>query len=450
MLRMAALIGERDLVAHNESYRRLWLARLLTDIPFSAMLYTMLLLVSNGAGSSFLSSLFITAYIAPAALLVTVSGAVSDHLPKAFVLTGSNLARAALCIVLALWSGSPWVAYVVAIGFAITSQFMGPASSSSLPLIVEQDRLHSANSLNNFGGLIAQAFGLLLLPPLFLHTVGAAPLAIVCAGLFAASAFYFFEIPELRTGKTGVSNAVSGSVGRFGEAWLRLCRDSVAYLSLIAVVLASVMSLVVVTLIPRYTADVLGIPAEYAIFVAAPAAIGVWLALRLAQLLSDRHSPAIMLVFAFLLLTTTVVLLGFAERLASIIVPWDIPGAIGFRSFDDRPERIIITVILAIALGFSYTSVNVGAASVIQHRVPHEIQGRIFSAQSMFSSLASVPPVIFAGIAADHIGVRPVFIIVGIGCAIVAIIFAVRVQALARLFPSQESAQPSRDRAPDT
>ena len=236
-----------------------------------------------------------------------------------------------------------------------------------------------------------------------------------------------------------MTDAVSGSIERFGEAWARFCTDGIAYLSLLAVVLASVMSLVVVTLIPRYTADVLGIPAEYAIFVAAPAAIGVWLALRLAQLLSDRHTPGLMLAFSFAMLTATVVLLGFAERLASIIVPWDLPAAVGFHSFDGGPERIIVTVLLAVALGFSYTSVNVGAASVIQRRVPHEIQGRIFSAQTMLASVASIPPVLFAGLAADHIGVRPVFIIVGLGCAVVAMIFAVRTQALIRLAPALRS-----------
>ncbi len=437
---MAALIGERDIIANNESYRRLWVARLLSDIPFSAMLYTMLLVVSNSTGSSsFLSSLFITAYIAPAALLVTVAGAVSDSLPKALVLTGSNVARAGLCVVLAMWSNSPYVAYAVAAGFAITSQFSGPSSSSAVPLIVARDRLPSANSLNNFGSLIAQAIGLLLLPPLFLHTVGVTPLAIVCAVMFVGAALYFLQIPELRKGTTAdMSDAVSNSIERFGEAWRRFSADGISYLTVMAVVLASVLSLVILTLLPRYANDVLGIPSEYSVFVVAPAAIGVWLSLRLAQFISERKPPSITLGLGFIMLLGTVLSLGFVERLATLLVPWGLPG-FGINAFDGQFERVLVTVLIAVALGFSYSYVSIAAASVIQRRVPPDIQGRIFSAQSMLSSVASIPPVLFAGIAADVVGVRPVFIFVAIACGVVAIGLAVRSQTVGRLAPALPS-----------
>ena len=440
LLRIAALIGERDIIANNESFRRLWMARLLSDIPFSAMLYTMLLLVSHKTGSSsFLSSLFITAYIAPAALLVTVAGAVSDSLPKALVLTGSNFARAALCIVLALWSGSPWVAYVVAVGFAVTSQFSGPSRSSAVPLIVEHDRLPSENSLNDFGSLIAQAIGLLILPPLFLRTVGVPPLAIVCAVMFVMAALYFLEIPELRRGTTAdVRDAVSSSVARFGDAWQRFSSDGISYLTVFAVVLASVLSLVILTLLPRYMNDVLGIRTEYAVFVAAPAAIGVWLSLRLAQFISDRNPPGVTLGLAFAALVGAVLSLGFVERLATLLTPWGLPG-FGINSFDGQFERILVTGLIAILLGFSYSYVNIGAASVIQRRVPRDIQGRIFSAQTMLSSIASIPPVLFAGIAADIVGVRPVFILLAIGVSVIAVVFAARAQAIGRPAPALQS-----------
>src|SRR4051812_3803233 len=73
MLRLSSLVGERTLF-ENESFRRLWLSKLLSHAPTNAIVYTMLILVVQATGKSFFSSLFVVAYIAPTALLGTVSG----------------------------------------------------------------------------------------------------------------------------------------------------------------------------------------------------------------------------------------------------------------------------------------------------------------------------------------------------------------------------------------
>ena len=56
--------------------------------------------------------------------------------------------------------------------------------------------------------------------------------------------------------------------------------DSVSYISVVIVVLANTTGLVIATLLPRYATNVLGVSTENVIFVAAPAAIGIWLAMR--------------------------------------------------------------------------------------------------------------------------------------------------------------------------
>src|SRR5689334_12958099 len=81
MLRLSSLVGERTLF-ENDSYRRLWLAKLLSHVPTNALVYTMLLLVVDATGKSFFSSLFVVAYIAPTAFLGTISGVLVDRMPK--------------------------------------------------------------------------------------------------------------------------------------------------------------------------------------------------------------------------------------------------------------------------------------------------------------------------------------------------------------------------------
>src|SRR4029079_1671832 len=159
---------------------------LLSHTPVNSVVYTMLLLVVDATGKSFASSLFVVAYIAPTALLGTVSGVYADRLPKGLVLAATNALRAALCVLLAVSTDNVLIIYVIAVLFAVGSQFSGPAEGAALPAIVEPADLTAANSLNNLGSLISQIAGLMILPAVFLKTVGAAPLFIICAGMFAA------------------------------------------------------------------------------------------------------------------------------------------------------------------------------------------------------------------------------------------------------------------------
>ena len=148
MLRLSALVGERTLF-ENESYRRLWLARLLSPTPVNAIVYTMLMLVVDQTGKSFFSSLFVAAYIAPTALLGTVSGVIVDRMPKGVVLGGDELARAGLCVLLAMSTANVLMIYVIAVLFAVGVAVSGPA---------ETRRCRRSSSRGPDGGELAQQF----------------------------------------------------------------------------------------------------------------------------------------------------------------------------------------------------------------------------------------------------------------------------------------------------
>lgn len=417
MLRLSSLVGERTLF-ENEGYRRLWIAKLLSATPVNAIVYTMLILVVNATGKSFFSSLFVAAYIAPTALLGTFSGVIVDRMPKGIVLAGSNLTRAALCVLLALSTGNVMTIYFIAVLFAVASQLSGPAESSSLPAIVPAGDLTAANSLNNLGGLISQVAGLMVLPAVFLKTVGAEALAIACAVLFAASAFEFLLVPGLGGAVRQIPLSVDDARERFAEAWSRLSSDSVSYIAVVMVVLASTTSLVIVTLLPRYATSVLGINSENAIFVATPAAVGIWLALRLVRRAAGRYSPWWTMGLSFGALVSGVMLLAFIRALGA--------GLSGAVPLGDTGARIAITAVLAAGLAFAYTFLNIVGRSVVNERIPHDMQGRVFAAQNVLTNLASIPPILLAGLLADALGVTSVFFLVGLGCGFLALFYAAR------------------------
>lgn len=425
MMRLSALVGERTLF-ENDAYRRLWVARLLSHTPTNAIVYVMLLLVVEATGRSFSSSLFVVAYIAPSALLGTLSGAIVDRAPKGLILAAMCAIRAGLCVLLAVSTDNVLMIYLIAVVFAVASQFSGPAEAASLPAVVESEDLTAANSLNNLGGLISQLAGLMVLPALFLKTIGAEALAIVSAAMFAAGALNFLIIEGLGGPVSEVNLTIADTRERFAEAWYRLTLDSVSYISMVIVVLANTTGLVVVTLLPRYATQVLGISTENAVFVVTPAAIGIWLALRFVRRVSGRISPWWSMGGSFAALTGGVVLLAFVKPAGDTLESWNLFGLFDPGPFGDDTARIIVTMALAAALAFAFTFVNVVGRSIVNERIPREMQGRVFAAQSVLTNLASIPPILLTGLLADVIGVAPVFFFVGIGCGALALFYSAR------------------------
>lgn len=433
MLRLSALVGERTLFENNDAYRKLWIARLLSHIPVNAVVYTMLILVVNATGRSFFSSLFVVAYIAPTAALGTVSGVLVDRMPKGLVLAATNAVRAGLCVLLAISADSVLTIYLIAVLFAVASQFAGPAEGAALPAVVDQGDLTAANSLNNLQSLISQVAGLMVLPAVFLKTVGPEALAIVCAVMFGVAAFSFLLIEGLGGAISEIPSSLDETRERFAEAWNRLSMDSVSYTSLIVVVLANTTGLVVLTLLPRYSANVLHVNTENVIFVAAPAALGIWLSLRFVRRLSGRVSPWLSVGGSFAALVAGVMLLALVPLFGDALADVNPLGLFDPGPFGDGTARIIISSVLGAGLAFAFTFVNIVGRSVINERMPREMQGRVFAGQTVLTNLASIPPILLTGLLADVIGVSPVFFLIAVVCA-----------ALAAYYTAKNLARPAR------
>jgi MFS family permease len=425
MLRLSALVGEQTLF-ENEAFRRLWLAKLLSHIPVNAIVYAMLIMVVRETGRSFFSSLFVVAYIAPTALLGTVSGVLVDRMPKGVVLAAANAARAALCVLLMFSADNVLAIYVIAVFFAVAAQVAGPAEGAALPAVVEPEQFTSANSLNNLGSLISQITGLMVLAPVFLKTIGPEALALVAAIMFAASAFNFLLVDGLGGPVNDLPVSIHATRERFAEAWHRLSMDSVSYVSLVLMVVANTVGLVVVTLVPRFCSRALGVDSENAIFVAAPAALGIWLALRFVRRMSRRFSPWIGIGGAFAALVGGVATLAFVAPLGDMLDAANPLGIFDPDPFGDGTARIIITAILGAGLAFAFTFVNIVGRTVVNERMPREMQGRVFAGQTVLTNLASIPPILLTGILADVIGIAPVFLLVAVAGALLAAYYTAR------------------------
>ena len=414
--RWQMLIGGTAIL-QQDGFRGLWLGRLLSHTGMNVVLFTLLVLAVQGTGTaaSVKSALFITAYILPTAALGTISGVLVDRLPKHLVLTVMNIGRLGLMLLLLVSDTGLWTIYGVALLLAITTQFASPAEAAAVPQLVRSDQFTMANSVNNLGGLLAQVVGFALLPPLFLNTVGARPLFFIAAVLFGAAAAVFLGIRSLGSREVDLDqtiDAVREVRKQFAQAWEVLSRDFRAYMSVIIVVLASTTALVAVALMPRFAEEVLDIPVRNAVFVFLPAGIGVLAGLRLVQWLERRIEKWWLVGAGFGLLAASFICLALTTTFASMLE--------GTIPFGETSARIVVTVIISTVAAFSFSVVGVASRSLVNERMPVDIQGRIFAAQVVLTNLASIPPILLAGLLAGLFGVGPVlflFVIVLVGVA---------------------------------
>jgi MFS family permease len=397
-------------ILQEESFRRLWLGRLCSQTALNAVLFTLLVLaVGEGSGTSIKSALFITAYLLPTATLGTISGVLVDRLPKNLLLTAVNIGRLGLMVILLMADADIWTIYAIALFIAITSQFATPAEAAALPQVVRQDQLTLANSTSSLGGLVSQVIGFAVLPPFFLNTIGAKPLFFVAAVLFGAAAAFFLAIRHLGARQIDLDStidAVREVRKQFAQAWERLKSDLGAYMSVIIVVLASAASLVAVTLMPRFTQDVLGIPMRNAIFVFLPAALGILAGLRLVQWLERRLPKGWLVGTGFSLLAASFIGLALVKPLAGALEALNPLALFDPGPFGDTTARILVTIVFSSAAAFSLSIVGVASRSLVNERMPLEIQGRVFAAQNVLTNLASILPILLAGLLAELFGVE--------------------------------------------
>jgi MFS family permease len=200
----------------------------------------------------------------------------------------------------------------------------------------------------------------------------------------------------------------------------------VAYISVVILVLANTAGLVVATLLPRYASEVLGVSAQNIVFVAAPAAIGIWLAMRIVSGLSVRVSPWWSIGGSFAAMLACVTLLAFVGPLGDGLQSLNPLGLFDPGPFGSTSARIMLAAVLGPVLAFAFTFVNIIARTIVNERIPRDMQGRVLAAQTVLTNLASIPPILLTGLLADAFGVEPMFIAIAIVCGIAGLYYSAR------------------------
>lgn len=420
--------GFRPVLA-NRNFRALWLAQLLAQTSQHAIHFIQMVLIEKLTGSTIHIGLTILAFSLPGVLFSPVAGVVVDRWPKKWILVGSNLIRVGFALSYLLivrnLSGAWELLAIYAVTFltATLAQFFSPAEASTIPLLVGESLLLPANSLFTLTMALSQVMGLLILGPLAITLLQVEGGFVLIALLYLGAALAVSALPRDGRPDRAHQAAISGWRRLWNdirEGWQFVSGQRRVQAAMTQLVTISTLVMVMAMLAPGYAARVLGMRAENAIIVFAPAGLGMFLATGIV----GRWGHVLRRI-GFGRIGLALVGLAFAgmgwlsldyQRLLQPILEVYPRAAFSLTT---------MTMALGLVLGLCLSAVNILAQTTLQFESPANIRGRVFSVQFMLNNLIGIPPMLGLGRMADTMGIPRVLEIVGFGAIIMALFSAV-------------------------
>jgi MFS family permease len=435
-------------VLANRHFRALWLAQLLAQTSQHAIHFIQLVLIEKLTGSAMHTGFTILAFTIPGIIFSPVAGVVVDRLPKKWILLLSNLIRvffaASYVFILSQLHG-PWeliAIYFVTFLTATLAQFFGPAEGATIPLLVGERLLLPANSLFTITMVLSQIIGLMILGPVAVSLLRVEGGFVLIAALYLGAAAAVATLPTDARPPAPSEEATSGWQRLWTdikEGWRFVSGQPKIQAAMVQLVTIATLVMVMAMLATGYAARVLGMRAENAIIVFAPAAAGMLIAMgvtgrwgHVLRRIGFGHWGLALAGLGFFGLGF--VSLDYQRLLQPILSVY--PQA----SF----SLTSATMAIGLVIGICMASANVLAQTVLQQESPPRIRGRVYSVQFMLNNLVGIPPLLALGILSDAIGIPRVLEIVGLLAALMAGVGFLILRLPRRTKPGPENHPPNR------
>lgn len=382
--------------------RRLWYAQIISVFgDFLALFAVIGILTFRLHGTPQQITGVQIAYLLPIAILGILAGVFVDRWPLKPTMVVSDLARAALVLLL-LRATSVWHFYVILAAISIVSSFFGPAQGVAIRSAVPLHGLRSANSLMQqvmFGmriiGPAIAAFLVASFGPVSCYLVDAASF-LGSACLIASVALHRPAGPAQTAATTDDAYPPSG-VARVLSDMKQGISFIVHHAALLFVILALAAGMFVLgcfgPLIAVYVRD--SLHASTRVFGIASAMIGIGMFLGINTLNTfGKNLKATLLVYSGL----TGIALGLI-LLTGLTHVWS-------------------TILGDLIIGFAVAGIILPAQTLIQQETPPALMGRVGSTVMSAIFTAQIAGLIVSGQLAERIGVRHVFAV----CAVLLVI----------------------------
>lgn len=398
-------------------FRAWWNARLLSQTAQAALLYGLLILITDRTDRGIYASLFVVCSILPALAFGLLGGWLADRLPQRGFLIVLNFVRAAVVALLLSSDVSLIMIFVVTLSIWIVHQFFSPTESATIARIVPATRLDNANALSNVALTLAQFFGMVLIAPVLLKLPDERVLFAVVAFLYAIAAVFLIRMGRLPGREPGRARKPPLDLRR---GWRVVIEDRPAFGALIDAVLIGVGMSALVVIVPYYLVDVLHTSAGNTVFVFAPAVVGLVAGLQLAPLLGRLIGHTRLSMLGVIGFAICIAFLGLIDQFIEILNE----SSIELESLENQlglTTRTSATMLLSVPAGFFSAVTNVAARTLLLQRSPEDARGQVLATQSTLSNAIALLPTISAGLAIDLFEVRSVAFVIALLLVIGAI-----------------------------
>jgi len=373
-------------VLSNTRFMLLWLGQVTSQTADRIFVYVMMIVIYSLTQSYFAAALPHLAFGIPSVLFAAFAGVYVDKLDRKGVLLVSNLVRGLLVLfVIPLASKSVLLMFLIALLIYTATQFFAPAETSVIPDFVDRKHLIVANSLFMVTLMASMVVGFGLGAPL-MKWFNINGTFVISASLYFISAAAILLIPfkfheRLVKKDTHVIQDL-----REGFEFIR--QNQVIQFSLLKLFVATAAIAVLSVLAIGYAKDVLQIGKENFGYLILVVGAGMFVGMALLERLTHFIKKGTLVVVSFI--CSGIVLLAM-----SVV--------------NDLNPALVLIFLLGVGNVFITTSIH----TIMQHRIPREIRGRVFGVQNMIINSAFTFPVLLFGLIADRLRIPFALAILG-------------------------------------
>jgi len=384
-------------VLKNHDFAALWVSQLISRIGDNFAVVAGLVLINELAAKSGLAVVVISAAMTIPQLFALASGALVDRFSRKTTMIATDLLRAGVVLLALLVErpGQLYILYFTAFAIMALGAVFVPARNASIPNMVPNDHLLTANALIQSTELISLIVGASL-ATLVISLTSTSTAFVFDSVTFSLSALLlaFAHIPATR--QVAKSTATAGLRGELRHFWGRLA-EGLRYIgsnkplqSLMAITTIATLGLsATVLLSAAYFKQLLGISAQFLGVLQAMEGLGMALgAILISVYASWARSRQIV--------SVTMIVLGF-----------------GILVFALAPTFWLVLV-GALMVGLCVVSARTTLAAMTQALVPDSQRGLVESAMVTVIGIGSMGALVMAGTFGDLVGPKSVFALTGI------------------------------------
>jgi MFS family permease len=382
---MFTLLRQRD-------FARLWFGGLISIMGDMVLNVALPFFVYQVSGSTLATAAMVAAELLPRLLFGSIAGVFVDRWDRKRVMVIASLSQGLVILPLFLVQSAEtlWIVYVISFIQVTFAIFFGPAENALLPLLVPEDKLIQANSLNAMNNNFARLIG----PPLgggILALWGLAGVVVVDSLTFLIAGLMILSIRQ--SGRAAPpqetdAHAEGSSWTRFWKEWADgmaiVRKDRVVTVLFLTVVMLNFGGIMIDPLGAAYIIDVVKTSAEIFGLLIAVQAVGGILGGLVAGRVAERISAAH--------------LYGWAEIVLGVvlILRYNIP-------------ELPILFVMTLLVGFPAALGIAALETLFQRNVPNTHLGRIYGALNSTVGITSLLGVLgISGVLGDVLGIVPV------------------------------------------